>query len=42
LLTTPPPPEWSTSEIKSDADRVFEKLKQEEREYRGEDASTGR
>ena len=35
-----PPPERSTSEIKRDADRAFEKMKQEEREYRGESGTT--
>ena len=40
--STTPPPERSISEIKGDADRVFEKLKQEEREYRGESGSTTR
>ena len=39
---TPPPPERSTSEIKRDADRTFEKMKQEEREYRGEGGSPAR
>jgi len=38
--STTPPAERSTSEIKRDADRVFEKLKQEEREYRGEGGTT--
>jgi len=28
----PPPPDRSSQEIKSDSDRMFEKLKQEERE----------
>ena len=37
-----PPPERSTSEIKRDADRAFEKMKQEEREYRGEIGSPAR
>ena len=40
--STAPLPERSTSEIKSDADLAFEKMKQEEREYRGERASTAR
>jgi len=31
-----PPPERSTSEIKRDADLAFDRMKQEEREYRGE------
>ena len=35
-----PPHERSTSEIKRDADRSFEKMKQEEREYRGEGGAT--
>ena len=39
---TPPPPERSTSEIKRDADRAFEKMKQEEREYHGESGSPAR
>ena len=39
---TPPPPERSTSEIKRDADRAFEKMKQEEREYRGEGGAPAR
>jgi len=39
---TPPPPERSTSEIKRDADRAFEKMKQEEREYKGEGSSPAR
>ena len=38
--STTPPPERSTSEIKSAADRVFDKLKQEEREYRSEGGTT--
>jgi len=38
--STTPPPERSTSEIKRDADRTFEKMKQEEREYRGEGGTT--
>ncbi len=38
--STTPPPERSTSEIKRDADRAFEKMKQEEREYRGEGGTT--
>ena len=37
---TPSPPERSTSEIKRDADRAFEKMEQEEREYRGEGRTT--
>jgi len=37
---TSPPPERSMSEIKIDADRVFEKLKEEEREYRNEGGTT--
>ncbi len=40
--STPPPPERSTSEIKRDADRAFEKMKQEEREYREESGSPDR
>jgi hypothetical protein len=40
--STAPPPERSTSEIKRDADRAFEKMKQEEREYRGEGGSPAR
>ena len=38
--STTPPPERSTSEIERDADRAFEKMKQEEREYRGEGGTT--
>ncbi len=37
-----PSPERSTNEIKRDADRSFEKMKQEEREYRGEGGSPPR
>ena len=40
--STTSPPERSTSEIKRDADLAFEKLKQEEREYRSEGGSTTR
>ena len=40
--STTPPPERSISEIKRDADLAFEKLKQEEREYRGEGWPTTR
>jgi hypothetical protein len=40
--STTPPPERSTSEIKRDADRAFERMKQEEREYRGEGGSPAR
>ena len=40
--STTSPPELSTSEIKRDADLAFEKLKQEEREYRGESGPTTR
>ncbi len=39
---TSPPPERSTSEIKRDADRAFEKMKQEEKEYRGDTGPTAR